>query len=114
MHLEFSKLSFVGIFLAAILSQFTSSLLFGSKFQAAFLGQLISMTVLATLMNSLQTKTIGDAIKLAILVWLGFTATVLFNESHWGDEKAQTFLLHHISYLVRSVVMAAAYSYLSF
>lgn len=114
MILDFSKLSVLGLFIAATASHFTSSLFFGSRFQAGFIGQLLYMTALATLMHSFQTITVGLALKLAILVWLGFTATVLFNEPFWRQKRAQTFLLHHASYLVRTVIMAAVYSYLVF
>lgn len=72
------------------------------------------MAVLAILMHNLQIKTIDEAVKLAILVWIGFTATVLFNEPHWRDLKAQAFLLHHASYLLRAVVMAITYFYIAF
>jgi hypothetical protein len=113
--INFSELSYWGLFAAVVASSFASELFFGSEFSRVnFIGQIIHMIALAILMHNLQIKTIDQALQLAILVWIGFTATVLFNEPHWRDEKAQAFLLHHASYLLRAVVMASMYFYIAF
>jgi len=79
----------------------------------AFLEQLVSVIVFAVLLHYLNITDAVEAIKLAGLVWFGFMATASINEVLWHGERVGFYVLTQASYLVRTIAVAAVYSFVA-
>lgn len=79
----------------------------------AFLEQLVSVIVFAVLLHYLNITETAEAIKLAGLVWFGFMATASVNEVLWHGERVGFYVLTQSSYLVRTIAVAAVYSFVA-
>jgi sterol desaturase/sphingolipid hydroxylase (fatty acid hydroxylase superfamily) len=140
--LNFSSVSFLGVFAAAIVAQFISAMWYGPLFEkqwkkycrwseeefmkflktdnrhtkaiyVTFIEQLISMFALAVLIHSLHITTTEGAMTLGAGIWFAFMATMGINEVLWHNEKIGFYILNQSNYLVRTVAMAAVYSWIT-
>ncbi len=80
----------------------------------SFFEHLISMIILGVLFHNLHINTIGSAIGVGLLVWLGFMATLSSNEVLWHGEKVEFYVLNQTSFLLRTILMTTVYGYLAF
>ena len=76
----------------------------------AFIEQLVSMVIFATLAHSLHITTIRGAVALGICIWFGFMATSNVNEGLWHGEKVEFYLLTQTGILIRTIGMAGVYA----
>jgi len=72
------------------------------------------MIILGVLFHNLHINTIGSAIGVGLLVWLGFMATLSSNEVLWHGEKVEFYVLNQTSFLLRTILMTTVYGYLAF
>lgn len=74
---------------------------------AGFTTYLILAGVMDVLFQMIGVGTLGVALKLAILFWLGFVATLTFGIVTWERKPIQLYLLHNGYHLVSFLVIAA-------
>ncbi len=128
--------NFIGLFLALIANMavgalWYSTLMFGKKWMKlrnikqgditpaeqrksmilALINAVIIVFVFTLLMRLTFVDSIGSGIKLALLVWLGFTATTGVYEVIFGGKPFKLFLIDTgnqlVSYVVMAIIMAA-------
>jgi len=75
-------------------------------FISSFIGALILSFVIAVLFESLSLGGILNAIFVAVLVWLGFTAATSFTETIYSKRSKSLFFLNAGYQLVGVIVMA--------
>jgi len=139
--LQFTNISIIGVVAATFVGQFISAMWFGPLFNKqwtkhcgweldqikkymkeghtkAVWGSLvetfIAQIVFAFLLHNLQITSIVGAAVVGAIVWVGFMATVGINEVLWHGMKIQFYILNQASYLVRTVAMAAVYSFIAY
>ncbi len=141
--LQFSGISIIGVVAATFVGQFISAMWFGPLFNkqwtkycgwdvdqikkymkegnrhtkavwGSLVETLIAQIFYAILLHNLQITSIVEAMVVGAIAWAGFMATVGLNEVLWHGMKIQFYILNQSSYLVRTVVMGAVYSFIAY
>jgi hypothetical protein len=75
----------------------------------AFFVSLVTMWVLAVLINSLHLNTVAQGVLFAFLVWLGFIATSHFSGVIWVGKPMVAYLIdvgyYLVSFMVASIIL---------
>jgi Protein of unknown function (DUF1761) len=71
-----------------------------------FLGALIMSWVLAEVLKFSAAETIPGALKIALLMWLGFTATTHLSNALFSGKKKEVYLLEQGNHLTTILVAA--------
>jgi len=73
---------------------------------AALVQQLVVATVMAMLLAALSISDIGEAVVLALWLWVGFIAALLLNGVLWEERKLNLYFFNIVYHLVSLVVVA--------
>jgi len=86
----------------------------GLSILGSFLSKVIYTIIFAIIAHNVEISGMEDAIKLGVLVWFGFMATVCLNEVLWHNERIQFYLINQGCYLVSNIVTAVVYTLVAF
>lgn len=78
----------------------------GQAISLGFVSTIVSAVVLACFVSYADIKTIDGAVKLAGLLWLGFSAPLLFSGFLWENKPIKLFILNATHRLIELVIMA--------
>ena len=79
----------------------------GPKYAAAFFASLIAALVLARLFVGLGVVDVARGVKIAVVIWFGFVATVQLTGTLFGGKKIQLFFIDTGYQLVSFIIMGA-------
>ncbi len=82
----------------------------GHLILGSFISKVIYSVIFAIIAHNMGISEIEDAIKLGVLVWIGFMATVCLNEVLWHGERIQFYLINQGCYLVSNIATAVVYT----
>ena len=72
----------------------------------AFIGAFITAYILAVILDLVGVTTVGDGLKVAFLIWLGFVATTTLSTVLFENKKTELYVLNNGYNLVSTLVMA--------
>jgi len=82
----------------------------GHLILGSFISKVIYTVIFAILAHNIGVTEMFDAIKLGVLIWFGFMATVCLNEVLWHGERIQFYLINQGCYIVSNIATAAVYT----
>lgn len=78
----------------------------GPMYALSFVATILTVWILAVVMNLVILSTLGEALELAFFLWLGFEATVMLTEVIFGGKKWGLYAIN-AGYQLAVVLIAA-------
>ncbi len=77
-----------------------------------FFSTVVMSYVLAHFVKYMQITTVGNALKLAVWIWLGFITTILISSVLWEGKPVKLYFLNISHYLITLIVMTIILTFL--